>query len=60
MARNADGTVVLKTTGKLARTPRGSGMGKVVTTAFLGAGSGAGGGLTSYRRGWRVVGKSER
>ena len=60
MARNSDGTVVLRTTGKLAQTPRGSGMGKVVTTAYLGAGPGAGGGLNSYRRGWRVIGKNER
>lgn len=60
MPKNADGTVVLKSTGKLAQTPKGTGMGKVVTTAYLGAGPGAGGGLNSYRRGWRVVGRTER
>ncbi len=33
MARNSDGTVTVKTPGKLASTPRGSGTGIVKTTA---------------------------
>jgi len=60
--KNWDGTVVLKTTGKLARTPRGTGMGKVVTVAFNGF-NGGGGGLVFVgppKIGNRIVSKTER
>lgn len=33
MAKNADGTVVVKTPGKVASTPSGGGTGKVTPTA---------------------------
>lgn len=33
MARNSDGTVTVKTPGKVASTPSGSGTGKVTPTA---------------------------
>lgn len=33
MAKNSDGTVVLRTTGKVASTPKGSGAGKTSAVA---------------------------
>lgn len=62
MARNSDGTVVLKTAGKLSRDYRGGGTTNFAAgaTTYRGGGVGSGGQLNSYRRGWRVIGKSER
>lgn len=62
MSRNPDGTVVLKTTGKVASTPSGSGTGKTVTHAFKGAAAGAGHLVWNGapRRSWRIVSKTER
>lgn len=61
MARNSDGTVVLKTTGKLSQTPRGSGTGLVVTHAYKAIGTR---GHRVYdglpRKGWRIVARTER
>lgn len=41
MARNADGTVVIKTPGKLATTPSGSGTGQVKPPAAKSSASGS-------------------
>lgn len=64
--KNPDGTVVVKTPGRLGQTPRGgNGLGRVDSNAYKGTPTGAGGGMAvAYRGthapGWRIVSKTER
>jgi hypothetical protein len=65
MSRNSDGTVVVKTPGRLAQTPSGGdGMGRVVTPAYKGTPTGNSFGLVFVGKatstGWRIVSKTER
>ncbi len=60
--KNADGTVVKKTAGQLAQTPRVA-LGKRVVLPTFNGFNGGGGGLVYVgqpRRGWRIVSATER